>query len=38
MVGYIRGAKFFDSAKLGKQYQNDISYGITTVANCMILN
>jgi hypothetical protein len=24
MVGYIRGAKFFDSAKLGKQYQNDM--------------
>ena len=24
MVGYIRGAKFFDSAKLGKQSQNDM--------------
>ncbi|HEY6164819.1 MAG TPA: hypothetical protein VIW25_07905 [Nitrososphaeraceae archaeon] len=34
MVGYIRGAKFFDSPKLGKQSQNDMSYEITTVANC----
>ena len=24
MVGYIRGAKFFDSSKLAKQYQNDM--------------
>jgi len=38
MVGYIRGAKFFDSSKLGKHCQNDMSYEVTTVANCMILN